>query len=130
MGQESGVVSYRDLKVWQAAHRLVLMVYQVTSSFPDAERFGLISQMRRAAVSVPANVVEGFKRRSPQDKLRFYNVAEASLEELKYFILLVTDLGFTTVPPALHDQAKTVSRLLYCFTQSVQQNYQRDTHRP
>jgi four helix bundle protein len=70
------------------------MIYKATQSFPDSERFGLVSQMRRAAVSVPANVVEGFKRRSYQDKLRLYNIAEASLEELRYFLLLAKDLAF------------------------------------
>lgn len=80
--------SFRDLEVWREAHQLVLMIYAATKTFPSPEQFGLVSQMRRAAVSVPANIVEGFKRRSWQEKVRFYNIAEASLEELKYYIIL------------------------------------------
>jgi four helix bundle protein len=79
---------FRQLEVWQEAHRLVLMVYEVTKGFPRDERFGLTAQMRRAAVSVPANVAEGFKRRGIRDKIRFYNISEASLEELKYYFVL------------------------------------------
>lgn len=78
------ISSFRDLEVWQVAHQLVLTVYKATASFPVEERFGLTQQMRRASVSVPANIVEGFKRYGIQDKLRYYNIAEASLEELKY----------------------------------------------
>jgi four helix bundle protein len=77
--------SFRELTVWKEAHKLVLMVYKATEHFPKGEQYGLVSQMRRAAVSVPANIVEGFKRRGRQEKIRFYNIAEASLEELKYF---------------------------------------------
>lgn len=61
---------------------------RVTQAFPADERFGLVSQMRRAAASVPANIAEGFKRRGIQDKIRFYNISEGSLEELKYFFIL------------------------------------------
>jgi four helix bundle protein len=120
-------MTFRDLRVWQEAHRLVLMIYELTQAFPESERFGLVSQMRRAAVSVPAHLVEGFKRKSQQDKIRFYNVAEASLEELKYFLLLSRDLAFLKEAQPISEQAETVSRLLYRFIESVQQNYQR-TH--
>jgi len=92
-----GITSFRQLETWQEAHKLVLMVYRVTADFPPDERFGLVSQMRRAAASVPANIAEGFKRRGVQDKIRFYNVAEGSLEELKYFILLSHDLGYIAI---------------------------------
>lgn len=123
--RSGGVSSFRDLRVWQEAHKLVLMTYEVTGGFPDSERFGLVPQMRRAAVSVPANVVEGFKRRSQQDKLRFYNIAEASLEELRYFLLLAEDLTFLPDNQKSLDQAETVARLLYRFIETVQQNSQR-----
>ena len=86
------LTSFRQLKPWQEAHELVLMVYQVTKGFPADERFGLVVQMRRAAVSVPANIAEGSKRRGIQDKVRFYNIAEGSLEEVKYFLILSQDL--------------------------------------
>jgi four helix bundle protein len=110
--------TFRDLVVWQEAHKLVLMVCRTTDNFPKSEQFGLTSQMRRAAVSVPANIVEGFKRTSKTEKARFYNIAEASLEELKYFFLLATDLSFTT-DSTLATQADTVGRLLYRFIQST-----------
>jgi four helix bundle protein len=73
---------FRQLETWQEAHKLVLMVYQATNDFPYEERFGPVAQMRRAAISIPANIAEGFKRRGIQDKIRFYNVSEGSLEEL------------------------------------------------
>ena len=105
---------FRQLEAWQEAHRLVLMVYQVTRKFPADERFGLISQMRRSAVSIAANVAEGFKRRGIQDKIRFYNISEASLEELKYYFVLSKDLEY--ISPESHanlmSQAESVGRLL------------------
>ncbi len=81
------VTSFQELDVWKRAHRLVLAVYRMTGKFPRDERYGLVSQMRRAAVSVPANIAEGFKRRGQADKIRFYNIGEASLEELKYYFM-------------------------------------------
>ena len=86
------ILRFEQLEVWQEAHKLVLMVYRVTKKFPSDERFGLVSQMRRAAVSIPANIAEGFKRRGIQDKIRFYNTSEGSLEELKYYFILSKDL--------------------------------------
>ena len=103
---------FRQLEAWQEAHKLVLMVYQVTKGFPSDERFGLVSQMRRAVVSVPANIAEGFKRRGIRDKIRFYNVAEGSLEELKYFFILSEDLGYISSNGELMAQSETVGRLL------------------
>ena len=113
------ISDFRDLTVWQEAHRLVLMVYEATITYPSNEQFGLVSQMRRAAVSVPANIVEGFRRRGRQDKLRFYNIADASLEELKYFLILSGDLAYLPEVKSLFDQAETVGRLLYRFSQNV-----------
>jgi four helix bundle protein len=77
------ITRFGDLAVWQKAHQMVLQVYRITGSFPAEERFGLTSQMRRAAVSVPANLAEGFKKRGVRDKLNFYNIAQGSLEELR-----------------------------------------------
>ncbi len=89
-------ISFQELEVWREAHNLVLNIYKITAEFPKSELFGLVSQMRRAAVSVPANIAEGFKRTGHLDKLRFYNIAEASLEELKYYIILSSDLGYAS----------------------------------
>jgi four helix bundle protein len=110
---------FQDLQVWKKAHQLVLDVYRMTKAFPDDERYGLVSQMRRAAVSVPANIAEGFKRRGQADKTRFYNIAEASLEEVKYYLILSHDLGYTSENEALMTEAETVSRMLYRLIQSV-----------
>ena len=76
--------SFTDLVVWQKAHALVVGIYKATQGFPSGERFGLVSQMRRAAVSIPANIAEGFSRRGKVDRLRFMNMAEGSMEESRY----------------------------------------------
>ena len=88
------IQSYKEIIAWQKAHELVLKVYIITKRFPDEEKFGLSQQMRRAAVSVASNIVEGFARNGVKDSLRFYNQAEASLKELSYQLLLSYDLGF------------------------------------
>lgn len=90
----AGIKTFKEIKAWQKAHELVLAVYKATNSFPKSELFGLTSQIRRAAVSVPSNIVEGFKRNSKNDSVRFYIIAEGSLEELKYQILLADSLGY------------------------------------
>ena len=115
------ISTFRDLEVWQEAHKLTLMVYKATNAFPSSEQFGLTSQMRRASVSVPANIVEGFKRNSSQEKVRFYNIAEASLEELKYFLILAHDLTYIANLPIFEMQSDSVGRLLYRFTQEAHQ---------
>ena len=86
--------NFQDLLVWQKAHKLVLAVYQTTATFPKHELFGLSCQLQRAAVSVPANIAEGFKRRGRGDKARFLNIAQASLEECRYLLILTRDLGY------------------------------------
>ncbi len=115
------IVRFQQLKAWQEAHKLVLMVYQKTKHFPSEERYALVTQIRRAAISIPANIVEGFKRRSVQDKIRFYNIAEGSLEEVKYFIILAQDLHYLTPhnPNDLMEQAHSVGRLLHGLIQST-----------
>ncbi len=88
------VKSFRDLEVWQRAHRVVLDVYRLTNPFPRSEQFGVVSQLRRAAFSIPANIAEGFGRRSTKELLQFVAVANGSLEELRYFLLLSRDLRY------------------------------------
>ncbi|MDO8586181.1 MAG: four helix bundle protein [Armatimonadota bacterium] len=83
-----------DLIVWQKAHAFVLQVYIETRVFPKEELYGLTSQFRRAAVSIPANIAEGFRRTSIQEKARFLNISEASLEECRYYLILANDLGY------------------------------------
>ena len=86
--------SFEDLDVWRKSHALVLEVYTLTKQLPKDELFGLTSQMRRAAVSIPANIAEGFKRRGKPDKARHMNIAQGSLEELRYFFILCSDLSY------------------------------------
>lgn len=110
--------SFQDIIAWREAHKFVLSVYQVTSSFPNSEKFGLTSQFQRAAVSIPANIAEGYRKLSKADKLRFLNIAQGSLEECRYYILLAKDLKYISQPQ--HDslciQIETTSKLLngYC----------------
>jgi four helix bundle protein len=93
--------TFRDLVVWQHSHQFILSVYRLSSGFPKHELFGLTSQLRRAAVSIAANIAEGFKRRGRADKARFFNIAQASLEECRYFLILAQDLGYAETASAM-----------------------------
>jgi len=86
--------TFADLIVWQKAHAIVLMVYRLTESFPKTETYGLTSQLRRAAVSVPANIAEGFQKRGKLDKLRSFNISQGSLGECDYYLILAQDLKY------------------------------------
>ena len=88
--------TYEDLVVWQKAYELAKQIYITTKDFPSDEKYGLISQIRRAAVSVPSNIVEGFARKGIKDSSNFYVIASASLEELKFQIKFSKDLGYLT----------------------------------
>ncbi len=88
------IKTFRDLNVWQKSHDLVLKIYKTTQDFPLDEKYGLVAQLRRSASSIPTNIVEGFKRKSKKDYAHFINVADTSLEETKYHILLAKDLGY------------------------------------
>jgi len=110
--------SFRDLVVWQKAHEFVLAVYRLTDSFPDREKFGLSHQMRRAAVSIPANIAEGFGKRSRAVKARFLNIAEGSLEECRYYLILTHDLGYGHTDP-LTATLEEVSRLLNAYARAI-----------
>jgi four helix bundle protein len=107
--------TFQDLLVWQKAHQFVLSMYRLTDNFPKHEIFGLTSQFRRAAVSVPANIAEGFRKRSKNDKARFMNIAQGSLEECRYYLILANDLKYGECHQ-LMAQLEEVSRLLerYC----------------
>ena len=94
--------TFKDLECWQKAHEFVKAVYAVTKQFPDDERYGLTSQFRRAAVSIAANICEGYKKLSRQDKLRFMNIAQGSLEECRYYIILSRDVDY--IDQAAHDR--------------------------
>ena len=110
--------SFKDLIVWQKAHSFVLRVYGVTKTFPKHEIYGLTSQMRRAGVSVPANIAEGFRRKSVSDKARFLNIAQSSLEESRYYLILANDLGYCDTS-AMEQQVEEVSKLLDAYLKAV-----------
>jgi four helix bundle protein len=109
---------FSDLLVWQKSHRFVLAVYKFTEGFPASEIYGLTSQLRRAAVSIPANIAEGFKRRGQLDKGKFLNIAQASLEECRYYLILAKDLKYGNTAE-LMDLLEEVSKLLDAYSNSV-----------
>ncbi len=86
--------NFEDIIAWKNAHSLVILVYRITKTFPDYERFGLCSQFQRAAVSIPANIAEGYKKLSKADKLRFFKISQGSIEECRYYCILSRDLGY------------------------------------
>jgi four helix bundle protein len=110
--------TFQDLVVWQKAHEFVLAVYRITSTFRKHELYALSSQMRRAAVSVPANIAEGFRRRGHGDKARFLNIAAASLEESRYYLILARDLGYND-DQRLTNLLTDVSRLLDAYNRAI-----------
>lgn len=115
---------FEQLEVWQKGHELVLAIYRLTRTFPPEERFGLVTQMRRAAISVPANIAEGFKRRTLKDKIHFYNVSQGSLEETRYYLLLAFDLKYVTRFDDLGQLADHVARLLHGLIASIEKRRQ------
>jgi four helix bundle protein len=110
--------TFQDLLVWRKAHELVLAVYKLTAAFPKSETYGLSLQVRRSAVSVPANIAEGFRRRSRTEKARFLNIAESSLEETRYFLILARDLGYGDTA-SLMTSLEEVSRLLHAYSSAI-----------
>lgn len=113
--------SFRDLVVWQKAHAFVLGVYRLTKSFPKDERYGLTSQFRRAGVSIAANIAEGFVKRSRLEKIRMLNVAQASLEECKYYLILSKDLSYGS-NPSLEPLSQEISKILTAYIKSLELN--------
>jgi four helix bundle protein len=101
--------SFEDLLVWQKAHAFVLEIYRLTDTFPKSELFALTSQMRRAAISIPANIAEGFKKRTRPDKIRVLNIAQGSLEESQYYRILTRELD-------------EVSKMLDAYVRAIERN--------
>ena len=85
---------FQRVIAWQKAHEFVLLAYSISRHFPEDEQFGLTSQLRRAAVSIEANIAEGYKKTSRADKLRFFNIAQGSLEECRDYHILAKDLDY------------------------------------
>ncbi len=110
--------NFQDLVVWQKAHQFVLSVYRYSESFPKNEIYGLTSQLRRSAVSIPANIAEGFKKKSRPDKARYLNIAQGSLEESRYYLILSKDLNYGD-NLQLKNQLEEVSKLLQAYLSSI-----------
>ncbi len=113
--------SFRDVVVWQKAHAFALAIYRVTEFFPKHELFALTSQLRRSAASIPANFVEGFRKRTKPDKLKFYNIAQGSADECLYHLILAHDLNYTNTT-SLQTGSEEVSRLLQGYINGLERS--------
>lgn len=113
--------TFKGLIVWQKAHLLTLEIYKVTKNFPREEVYALTSQIRRATVSIAANIAEGYKKKTTASKLNFLNISEGSLKEVKYYILLSKDLEYINANKAneLDSLADEVGRLINGYYKSL-----------
>lgn len=118
------VLSFQDLVVWQKSHQLVLEIYSLTKSFPKDELYALTSQIRRASVSIPANIAEGFTKKTLANKINFLSHSKGSLEEVKYYLILARDLNYIALAnfEKLTYDAEEVSKLINGYAKSIQ-NY-------
>ena len=110
--------TFTELIVWQKAHLLTLEIYKITEDFPKKELYGLTSQMRRSAVSVPANIAEGYRKSGKKDKVRFFNISQGSLEELKYYLILAQDLEYIN-KNSLESLTTEVGKLLNAYMKAI-----------
>ena len=113
--------NFREVIVWQKAHAFTLAVYRASEPFPKHELFALTSQLRRSAASIPANFVEGFRKRTTPDKLKFYNIAQGSADECLYHLILAHDLGYADTAK-LQADLEEVSRLLQGYINGLGRN--------
>ena len=116
--------SFREVIAWQKAHAFVLAFYKTKPMFPDDEKFALVPQFQRAAVSIAANIAEGYKKVSKADKLRFFNIAQGSLEECRYYIILSHDVGYYNDATANDMWAKIeqASITLHSYIEAIKAN--------
>ena len=110
--------TFQDLIVWRRAHEFVLAVYGFSQEFPRCERYGLTAQFRRAAISIPANIAEGFRKQGRADKIRFMNIAQGSIEECRYYLILSADLGYGE-NAGLLKKLEEVSRILDAYAKAI-----------
>jgi four helix bundle protein len=112
---------FTELKVWQRSHGLVLQVYRLTKSFPPEERYGLTSQIRRATLSVSTNIAEGSKRQTNTEYARFLNIAEGSLAETEYLLMVSRDLGYlnANITSPLLAEADEIAKMLHALRTKV-----------
>jgi four helix bundle protein len=118
-GSRTPARTFEDLIVWQKAHAWVLSIYRLSDGFPPKETYGLTSQLRRAATSIPANIAEGFKKAGIADKKRFMNIAQSSLEECRYYKILARDCGYGETQE-LSPQLDEVGRLLSGYSRAIE----------
>ncbi len=116
--EKRGSKTFQDLIVWQKAHKFVISVYKATELFPKQETYGLAAQFRRAAVSIAANIAEGFRKTGKPDKFRYMNIAQGSLEECRYYLILARDLGYLD-NKELMCQLEEVSKLLNAYSKAI-----------
>ena len=114
--------SFEELIVWQKAHLFVLSVYKLTEDFPKHEVYGLTSQLRRAAVSIAANIAEGYKKKDYKNKINFLNISESSLQECKYYIILANDLNYIS-DKNLFQILDEIAKLLSAYAKSILKNH-------
>ncbi len=115
--------SFRELEVWQKSHAVVLEIYRATAEFPSTEKYGIVSQLRRAAMSIPANIAEGFGRRGTKEFLQSLAIASGSLEESRYFLLLSNELGYLSTDKykALESRCDSVGQMLGALSRSLRE---------
>jgi four helix bundle protein len=113
--------SFEELSAWKKSHEFVLEVYKITEQFPKNEVFGLTSQFRRASISIAANIAEGYKKKGKNDKLRFYNISQGSLEECKYYLILSKDLKYISKEQwsDMSDRLNEASKLLNTYCRAI-----------
>ncbi len=116
--------SFEQLMAWQKAHRFTILVYQITKGYPQSELFGLTSQFRRAAISIEANIAEGYKKLSKSDKLRFLNISQGSLAECRNYIILSRDLEYIDIDQyeQLYYSLVEASKLLTAYSNGIISN--------
>ena len=114
MDDKKKIRFFTDLNAWKEGHKLVLMVYKATENFPTKEKFSLVDQMRRAAISVTSNIAEGFSRQSKKEKIQFYSMAKSSVTEIQNQLIIARDIGYLNQDKfnKLANQSVIVSKLL------------------
>ena len=107
MSKETALKSFRQLEIWRLSHQFVILVYRLTKSFPELEKFSLTNQLLKAVISIPANIAEGYGRKSNKEFIQFLYISLGSLEEVRYYLILSADLGYI-----LREQADQTELLL------------------
>jgi four helix bundle protein len=116
--------TFKELIVWQKAHELTLHIYKITKDFPKEEVYALTSQIRRASVSIAANIAEGYKKKTKPHKLSFLNISEGSLEEVKYYLILSKDLEYIKKDTFINLEllSEEVGRILTGYSNAIKNN--------